>query len=172
MFTGTSKYRVGSGSMCVLLALLLSSVIQRWHGWVSLQCARSAHAVQTLCLRVFFWYKGVFFGTFGGFFGTYGGFFLVSAGGGGWYKTGVFWYILGGGLVGTTSCTTVCGGAVPQGEWGGGGPSLGDRPQGGVGDPGVGNDKGGGWHQTDLILDSQGFLKCILVIGLRQLAMA
>ena len=53
MFTGTSKYQVGSGSMCVLLALLLCSVIQRWHGVgftaMCTQCARSAHAVQTLC---------------------------------------------------------------------------------------------------------------------------
>ena len=78
MFTGTSKYRVGGGSMCVLLALLLCSVIQRWHGVgftamctqcarsahaVRTQCTRSAHAVQTLCLCVcgswWWWWWGV-----------------------------------------------------------------------------------------------------------------
>ena len=55
MFTGTSKCRVGSGSMCVLLALLLCSVIQRWHGVgftaMCTQCARSAHTVRTQCTR-------------------------------------------------------------------------------------------------------------------------
>ena len=41
--------------MCVLLALLLCSVIQRWHGVgftaMCTQCARSAHAVHTQCAR-------------------------------------------------------------------------------------------------------------------------
>ena len=41
--------------MCVLLALLLCSVIQRWHGVgftaMCTQCARSAHAVRTQCTR-------------------------------------------------------------------------------------------------------------------------
>ena len=41
--------------MCVLWALLLCSVIQRWHGVgftaMCTQCARSAHAVRTQCTR-------------------------------------------------------------------------------------------------------------------------
>ena len=41
--------------MCVLLALLLCSVIQRLHGVgftaMRTQCARSAHAVRTQCTR-------------------------------------------------------------------------------------------------------------------------
>ena len=48
MYIGTSKYQVGSGSMCILLALLLCRVKQRWHCGVSLQCACSAYAVQKL----------------------------------------------------------------------------------------------------------------------------
>ena len=50
MFIGTSKYKVGSGSMCVMLALLLCRVIHRWHWEVSQQCARSACTLEKHCL--------------------------------------------------------------------------------------------------------------------------
>ena len=47
MFTGTSKYQVGSGSMCILLALLLCRVFQKWHGGFHY----NVHTVRTRCLR-------------------------------------------------------------------------------------------------------------------------